>query len=67
MTVWNAGLYFRRVVWVIEDDKVFLEDLQAKIEEDEEHIQSTSIAAMQKLRVMMFLDDRYNDYGKSGH
>ena len=34
---------------VIEDDKVSLEDLQNKIEEDEDHVQSTDIAAMQKL------------------
>ena len=34
---------------VIEDDKVSLDDLQAKIEEDEDHVQSTDIAAMQKL------------------
>lgn len=30
-----------------EDDKVSLEDLQAKLEEDEDHVQSTDIAAMQ--------------------
>jgi len=34
---------------VIEDEKVSLEDLQNKIEEDEDHVQSTDIAAMQKL------------------
>lgn len=34
---------------VIEDDKVSLDELQAKIEEDEDHVQSTDIAAMQKL------------------
>lgn len=34
---------------VIEDDKVSLDDLQAKIEEDEDHVQSTDVAAMQKL------------------
>jgi len=34
---------------VIEDEKVSLEDLQGKIEEDEDHVQSTDVAAMQKL------------------
>ncbi|KAA8625155.1 Elongation factor 1-beta [Pyrenophora tritici-repentis] len=34
---------------VIEDDKVSLDDLQAQIEEDEDHVQSTDVVAMQKL------------------
>ncbi|KAF2032565.1 hypothetical protein EK21DRAFT_60783 [Setomelanomma holmii] len=34
---------------VIEDDKVSLDELQAKIEEDEDHVQSTDVVAMQKL------------------
>ena len=34
---------------VVEDEKVSLDDLQARIEEDEDHVQSTDIAAMQKL------------------
>jgi len=34
---------------VIEDEKVSLDDLQAKIEEDEDHVQSTDVAAMSKL------------------
>lgn len=34
---------------VIEDEKVSLDELQAKIEEDEDHVQSTDVAAMQKL------------------
>jgi elongation factor 1-beta len=34
---------------VIEDDKVGLDDLQQEIEEDEDHVQSTDVAAMQKL------------------
>ncbi len=34
---------------VIEDEKVSLDDLQEKIAEDEDHVQSTDIAAMQKL------------------
>lgn len=34
---------------VIEDEKVSLDDLQAKIEEDEDHVQSTDVVAMQKL------------------
>ncbi|CDK29595.1 unnamed protein product [Kuraishia capsulata CBS 1993] len=34
---------------VVEDDKVSLEELQQEIEEDEDHVQSTDIAAMSKL------------------
>ena len=34
---------------VVEDEKVSLDELQQKIEEDEDHVQSTDIVAMQKL------------------
>lgn len=34
---------------LVVEDSVSLEDLQASIEEDEDHVQSTDIAAMQKL------------------
>ena len=34
---------------VVEDEKVSLDELQQKIEEDEDHVQSTDISAMQKL------------------
>ena len=34
---------------VVEDEKVSLEDLQAQIEEDEDHVQSTDVVAMSKL------------------
>ena len=34
---------------VIEDEKVSLDELQAKIEEDEDHVQSTDVVAMMKL------------------
>lgn len=43
------GIKKMQINVVIEDDKVSLDDLQAKIEEDEDHVQSTDIAAMQKL------------------
>lgn len=43
------GIKKLQVNVVIEDEKVSLDDLQAKIEEDEDHVQSTDIAAMQKL------------------
>ena len=33
----------------MEDELVSIDDLQAKIEEDEDHVQSTDVAAMQKL------------------
>lgn len=34
---------------VVEDALVSLDDLQAAVEEDEDHVQSTDIAAMQKI------------------
>lgn len=33
----------------VEDEKVSTDDLQARIEEDEDHVQSTDMVAMQKL------------------
>lgn len=55
--VWGAsklvpvgfGIKKLQINLVIEDDKVSLDELQQKIEEDEDHVQSTDIAAMQKL------------------
>lgn len=55
--VWGAstwipvgyGIKKLQINLVIEDAKVSLDDLQAKIEEDEDHVQSTDVAAMQKL------------------
>jgi len=43
------GIKKLQVNLVVEDDKVSIDDLQAKIEEDEDYVQSTDIAAMQKL------------------
>lgn len=43
------GIKKLQINCVVEDDKVSLDDLQAAIEEDEDHVQSTDIAAMQKL------------------
>ena len=34
---------------VVEDEKVSLDELQQRIEEDEDHVQSTDVIAMQKL------------------
>lgn len=55
--VWGAhtfvpigfGIKKLQINCVVEDDKVSLDDLQNQIEEDEDHVQSTDIAAMQKL------------------
>ncbi|KAF1953410.1 hypothetical protein CC80DRAFT_420222 [Byssothecium circinans] len=55
--VWGAskfvavgfGIKKLQINLVIEDDKVSLDDLQQKIEEDEDHVQSTDVVAMQKL------------------
>ncbi|KAK6199501.1 EF-1 guanine nucleotide exchange domain-containing protein [Scheffersomyces amazonensis] len=43
------GIKKLQINLVVEDDKVSLDDLQARIEEDEDHVQSTDIAAMQKV------------------
>ncbi|MCJ1254300.1 Translation elongation factor 1 beta [Lignoscripta atroalba] len=43
------GIKKLQVNLVVEDEKVSIDDLQAKIEEDEDHVQSTDVAAMQKL------------------
>ena len=43
------GIKKLQVNFVVEDAKVSIDDLQAKIEEDEDHVQSTDIAAMMKL------------------
>ncbi|KAJ5247170.1 Elongation factor 1-beta [Penicillium chermesinum] len=55
--VWGAskfvavgfGIKKLQINLVVEDEKVSTSDLQALIEEDEDHVQSTDIAAMQKL------------------
>jgi elongation factor 1-beta len=55
--VWGAsklaavgfGIKKLQINLVVEDEKVSLEDLQEKIAEDEDHVQSTDIVAMQKL------------------
>lgn len=43
------GIKKLQINLVVEDSKVSLDELQALIEEDEDHVQSTDIAAMQKL------------------
>jgi len=43
------GIKKLQITIVIEDEKVSLEELQEKIAEDEDHVQSTDVAAMQKL------------------
>jgi len=55
--VWGAhtfvpvgfGIKKLQINLVVEDEKVSLADLQQLIEEDEDHVQSTDIAAMSKL------------------
>ncbi|KAJ5852233.1 uncharacterized protein N7529_011618 [Penicillium soppii] len=55
--VWGAsklvplafGIKKLQINLVVEDEKVSTDELQQKIEEDEDHVQSTDIAAMQKL------------------
>ncbi|KAJ6121590.1 Elongation factor 1-beta [Penicillium capsulatum] len=55
--VWGAskfvavgfGIKKLQINLVVEDDKVSTDELQAQIEEDEDHVQSTDVAAMQKL------------------
>jgi len=43
------GIKKLQVNLVVEDEKVSIDDLQAKIEEDEDHVQSTDVEAMMKL------------------
>lgn len=43
------GIKKLQINLVIEDAKVSLDELQQNIEEDEDHVQSTDVAAMQKL------------------
>lgn len=43
------GIKKLQINLVIEDEKVSLDDLQSSIEEFEDHVQSTDVAAMQKL------------------
>ncbi|GMF72774.1 unnamed protein product [Aspergillus oryzae] len=55
--VWSAskwvpigfGIKKLQINLVVEDEKVSLDELQEQIQEDEDHVQSTDIAAMQKL------------------
>ena len=55
--VWGAsklvpvgfGVKKLQINLVIEDDKISLDELQENIEADEDHVQSTDVAAMQKL------------------
>jgi len=55
--VWGAstlvavgfGIKKLQINLVVEDDKVSIDELQQRIEEDEDHVQSTDVAAMQKL------------------
>ncbi|KAI1922389.1 hypothetical protein LOZ59_003670 [Ophidiomyces ophidiicola] len=43
------GIRKLQITLVVEDEKISLSDLQEEIEGDEDHVQSTDIAAMQKL------------------
>ncbi|KAL5002699.1 hypothetical protein BDV10DRAFT_105961 [Aspergillus recurvatus] len=55
--VWGAskfvavgfGIKKLQINMVVEDEKISVDELQAQIEEDEDHVQSTDVAAMQKL------------------
>ncbi|GAV55817.1 hypothetical protein ZYGR_0AY02100 [Zygosaccharomyces rouxii] len=43
------GINKLQINMVVEDDKVSMDDLQETVEADEDHVQSTDVAAMQKL------------------
>ena len=55
--VWGAsklvpvgyGVSKLQINLVVEDDKVSIDDLQEQIAEDEDHVQSTDVAAMMKI------------------
>ena len=60
--VWGAskrvpvgyGIFKLQVNLVVEDEKVSLEELQGKIEEDEDHVQSTDIVSSPRLSLQSF-------------
>lgn len=43
------GINKLQINMVVEDDKISMDDLQEAVESDEDHVQSTDVAAMQKL------------------
>lgn len=43
------GIKKLQINLVVEDEKVSIDELQEKIAEDEDHVQSTDVFAMQKL------------------
>ena len=43
------GIKKLQINLVVEDEKVSTDELQAQIEEDEDHVESTDVAAMQKI------------------
>lgn len=43
------GIKKLQINLVVEDEKVSIDDLQEKVAEDEEHVQSSDVVAMQKL------------------
>jgi hypothetical protein len=45
----RADYFVEQITVVIEDEKVSLDDLQDAVQEFEDYVQSTDIAAMQKL------------------
>jgi len=55
--VWGAsklvligyGIHKLQIMLVVEDDKVSIEELQEKIEANEDHVQSVDIAAFNKI------------------
>lgn len=55
--VWGAsklvpvgyGVSKLQINFVVEDEKVSIDDLQEQIAEDEDHVQSTDVAAMMKI------------------
>lgn len=43
------GINKLQINMVVEDDKISMDDIQETVEADEDHVQSTDVAAMQKL------------------
>ena len=69
--VWGAGklvpLAFGikklQINLVVEDEKVSIDDLQAQIEEDEEHVQSTDVVSSQPLSSTVNVNSDYSAPG----
>lgn len=50
------GIKKLQINLVVEDDKISLDELQAQIEEDEDHVQSTDIVSLLAIYTLQYAD-----------